>query len=202
MMKEHNVDDDENKEMEIDTEDINKKQVDSKDDEMTTTTVIEGEPFKLPSYYQVMDFRGKGSYAVVCSAKDKLLNTMVAIKKNIGIFPKLGDYGEPISESRSFIIQKRILREFLVLIHLKTHSLKGKDTPTYIVDLVDVVIPKDKKDLDSIYFIFELMKTDLRSIISSKQSLSEDHVRFITYQILIAVHYFQSADIFTQRHKT
>lgn len=202
MMKEHNVDDDENKEMEIDTEDINKKQVDSKDDEMTTTTVIEGEPFKLLSYYQVMDFRGKGSYAVVCSAKDKLLNTMVAIKKNIGIFPKLGDYGEPISESRSFIIQKRILREFLVLIHLKTHSLKGKDTPTYIVDLVDVVIPKDKKDLDSIYFIFELMETDLRSIISSKQSLSEDHVRFITYQILIAVHYFQSADIFTQRHKT
>jgi serine/threonine protein kinase len=45
------------------------------------------------------------------------------------------------------------------------------------------------------YAVYELMDTDLGSVIDSKQKLSEQHIKFIIYQILKAVIYMHSANV-------
>lgn len=53
----------------------------------------------------------------------------------------------------------------------------------------------DKKKIGDIYLVFEKMDTDLYKIIKSNQELSDDHYKFILYQILRALHFLHSANI-------
>jgi len=52
-----------------------------------------------------------------------------------------------------------------------------------------------KKRVGDVYLVFEKMDTDLFKIINSKQPLSNDHYKFIMYQILRAVLFMHSADV-------
>lgn len=125
--------------------------------------------FRIPSRYKVLDIKGKGSYGIVCSAFDTKLKKKVAIKKNVGIFPVKDYNGNILIQGRSEPVQKRILREFKILQHLSDHP--------YILNLVDVVIPEDYNTFSDVYFISDLMETDLRRIIDSKQEFTEKHSR-------------------------
>ena len=52
-----------------------------------------------------------------------------------------------------------------------------------------------KKRVGDVYLVFEKMDTDLFKIINSKQLLSNDHYKFIMYQILRAILFMHSADV-------
>ena len=55
--------------------------------------------------------------------------------------------------------------------------------------------PLDNDNFDEIYCIFELMETDLSSIIKSPQALSEQHCQFFLYQILRGLKYIHSKNV-------
>ena len=52
-----------------------------------------------------------------------------------------------------------------------------------------------KKDFDDAYIVTDLMEADLSAILSSKQQLSDTHIKYFIYQILRAMKYIHSAGI-------
>jgi len=83
------------------------------------------------------------------------------------------------------LFAKRTLRELKILRLLHHEN---------IIELKTIVKPK-KSNFDDIYAVFELMETDLGTIIKSKQELSLDHIQFFLYQILRGMKYCHSAGI-------
>ena len=55
--------------------------------------------------------------------------------------------------------------------------------------------PKSKEGFDDLYVIYELMETDLATIIKSPQKLTEEHCQFFLYQLLRGMKYIHSARI-------
>ena len=49
----------------------------------------------------------------------------------------------------------------------------------------DVVKPNSFDDFTDVYYVFEFMDTNLSQVIKSNQILTEEHVQFIMYQILL-----------------
>ncbi|KAL9646919.1 hypothetical protein ABK040_013778 [Willaertia magna] len=147
---------------------------------------MEGEIFEIQKKYQLEAIRGQGSYGVVCSAVNTRTGQKIAVKKNKNVFPRISKNGEQNYPHRSKMSQKRILRELKILQHLYHPN---------IVRLLDCVPPRDYDSFGDVYFITDLMEADLRDILSSDQSLTDQHVKYFIYQILLAVHYTQSANI-------
>lgn len=58
----------------------------------------------------------------------------------------------------------------------------------------DLFRPRTKQ-FDDIYFVSELMDTDLHQIIRSKQKLSDEHHQYFIYQVLRALKFIHSAKI-------
>ena len=123
-----------------------------------------GENFEMPSQYTVVDFLGQGAYGCVCAVRDQSSNSMWAVKKCKSIF-----------QSRT--LAKRTLREARLL-RLLVHP--------NIVSLRRVLTPRFEKTFSSLYLVFDLMETDLASIIRSSQPLSDRHVQYFTLQLLKA----------------
>lgn len=148
------------------------------------------EVFVIPRKYRLERIMGQGSYGLVCSAVNTLTNERVAIKKNKNIFPT----GTPDSQqthggqkkSRSTMSQKRIVRELKILNHLNHPN---------IVTLRECILPQNYESFSDVYFVTDLMEADLRDILESNQELSELHVQYFMYQILLAVSYMHSADV-------
>lgn len=57
------------------------------------------------------------------------------------------------------------------------------------------LVPNIPHSLGDLYLVFEFIETDLSKIIKSDQYLSIDHVHFLCYQILDAVHYIHSQNV-------
>lgn len=183
---------------------------------------IDNEIFEIPRRYRLIELRGQGSYGVVCSARDSLSSNpkqMVAIKKNRNVFPRtiapqppslnsnrgtsqdMDQYLPKIRSEqhvqqqqsnkklphRSKLSQKRILRELKILTHLRGHP--------NIVQLHDVIEPRNYEAFGDVYFVTDLMEADLRDILESNQPLTDQHIQYFMYQLLLAVHYSQSANI-------
>jgi serine/threonine protein kinase len=181
---------------------------------------IENEIFEIPRRYRLIELRGQGSYGIVCSARDtKSANAkqLVAIKKNRNVFPRTIAPQLPSSNSnnkemadgnaskgtingkvtqqqyakklphRSKLSQKRILRELKILTHLRGHP--------NIIQLHDVIEPRSYEAFGDVYFVTDLMEADLRDILESNQTLTDQHIQYFMYQLLLAVHYSQSASI-------
>lgn len=131
--------------------------------------------FNLPSRYQLKKFLGSGAYGLVVSAVDtkKGKNAPIAIKK----IEKAFDHE---------IYSKRTLRELRIL-RLLNHE--------NVIDIISIVKPDDKKKFNEIYIIFELMETDLGTIIKSDQVISMDHIKFFMYQLVRGIKYIHSAGI-------
>ena len=84
------------------------------------------------------------------------------------------------------LFAKRTLRELKILRLLHHEN---------IIELKTIVKPEARDTFEEIYAVFELMETDLGSIIKSKQELSVDHIQFFLYQMIRGMKYCHSAGI-------
>ena len=81
---------------------------------------------------------------------------------------------------------RRIVRE-IILLHFLNHPS--------IIKLVDAERPKNIENFNDIYFVTELMDTDLHRVIYSKQPLSDSHYQYFIYQLIAGVNYLHIANV-------
>lgn len=124
--------------------------------------------------YQILEVIGKGSYGLVCSAIDTHTGEKVAIKK-------INDVFEHVSDAI------RILREIKIL-----RFLRHPD----IVQIKHILLPPSVRDFKDIYVVFELMEADLYQVIKANDDLTQEHFQFFLYQLLRALKFIHSANIF------
>eukprot|EP00794_Sanderia_malayensis_P014079 gene14079-15548_t len=130
--------------------------------------------FEVDSRFKVVETIGNGAYGVVCSAIDQKNCCKVAIKKI----------------SRAFdvpTIAKRTLRELKILKHFKHEN---------IINIKEILKPpEDLNMFQDVYVVLDLMESDLHHIIHSKQSLSDEHVKYFLYQLLRGLKCIHSANV-------
>jgi mitogen-activated protein kinase 1/3 len=97
----------------------------------------------------------------------------VAIKKMDGVFEDEVDC-------------KRILREVTLLRRLK-HP--------YVVELFDIIEPKNLETFETLYVVLELAESDLKKVIKSAIHLQLKHIQLVVYNLLCAVKYLHSANV-------
>ncbi|TKY46794.1 Mitogen-activated protein kinase 20 [Spatholobus suberectus] len=124
--------------------------------------------------YKIQEVIGKGSYGVVCSAIDTHNGEKVAIKKIHDIFEHISDAA-------------RILREIKLL-----RLLRHPD----IVEIKHIMLPPSRKDFKDIYVVFELMESDLHQVIKANDDLTKEHYQFFLYQLLRALKYIHTANVY------
>ncbi|KAK1301547.1 Mitogen-activated protein kinase 12 [Acorus calamus] len=126
------------------------------------------------SQYQIQEVIGKGSYGVVASAVDTHTGEKVAIKK-------INDVFEHVSDAT------RILREIKLL-----RLLRHPD----IVEIKHIMLPPSRREFKDIYVVFELMESDLHQVIKANDDLTPEHYQFFLYQLLRALKYIHTANVF------
>uniref|UniRef100_A0A0E0A9J4 mitogen-activated protein kinase n=1 Tax=Oryza glumipatula TaxID=40148 RepID=A0A0E0A9J4_9ORYZ len=124
--------------------------------------------------YEVLEVIGKGSYGLVCSANDIHTGEKVAIKKIHNIFEHISDAA-------------RILREIKLL-----RLLRHPD----IVEIKHIMLPPSKMEFRDIYVVFELMESDLHQVIKANDDLTREHYQFFLYQMLRALKYIHTANVY------
>ncbi|XP_004491343.1 mitogen-activated protein kinase 20 isoform X3 [Cicer arietinum] len=124
--------------------------------------------------YKIQEVIGKGSYGVVCSAVDTLTGEKVAIKKVHGIFDHISDAA-------------RILREIKLL-----RLLRHPD----IVEIKHIMLPPSSREFKDIYVVFELLESDLHQVIKANANLTKEHYQFFLYQLLRALKYIHTANVY------
>ncbi|GIQ80920.1 hypothetical protein KIPB_001800 [Kipferlia bialata] len=140
------------------------------------SSVVRGTVFDVPEHYEVIKSSGQGSYGVVAQAKDtrRSSNSRVAIKKILNLF------------SPHLLDTKRNLREVAILNYLSHEN---------VIKLIEIIPPQDKAAFDDIYVVYDYMQTDMHKVIVSKQSLSDEHIRFFAYQLVRGLKYLHSAGV-------
>ncbi|XP_047122580.1 mitogen-activated protein kinase 14 isoform X1 [Hydra vulgaris] len=129
--------------------------------------------WEIPERYQDLNVIGAGAYGQVCSATDTHTGMQVAIKKLSRPF-------------QSVLHAKRAYREILLLQHMCHEN---------VINLLDTFTPQQTIDeFQDVYLVTCLMDGDLKDIIKI-QSLTDDHVQFLIYQILRGLKYIHSAGI-------
>ncbi|XP_078438914.1 mitogen-activated protein kinase 9-like [Wolffia australiana] len=126
------------------------------------------------SRYQILEVIGKGSYGVVAAAMDTHTGERVAIKKINEVFEHVSD-------------ATRILREIKLL-----RLLRHPD----IVEIRHIILPPSRREFRDIYVVFELMESDLHQVIKANDDLTPEHYQFFLYQLLRALKYIHSANVF------
>ncbi|XP_039125102.1 mitogen-activated protein kinase 9-like [Dioscorea cayenensis subsp. rotundata] len=124
--------------------------------------------------YQIQEVVGKGSYGVVGAAIDTHTREKVAIKK-------INDVFEHVSDAT------RILREIKLL-----RLLRHPD----IVEIKHIMLPPSRREFRDIYVVFELMESDLHQVIKANDDLTPEHYQFFLYQLLRALKYIHTANVF------
>jgi mitogen-activated protein kinase 1/3 len=132
-----------------------------------------GTTFVVDERFEFIKQIGYGAYGVVCSAFDKKTNKKVAIKKVPNAFEDLID-------------AKRIVREIRLLKFFDHED---------IIALVDVLKPEKRTGFEDIYFVTDLMETDLHRVIYSSQPLSSEHTQYFMYQLVRGMFFMHSANV-------
>eukprot|EP00039_Didymoeca_costata_P002161 m.57941 g.57941 ORF g.57941 m.57941 type:complete len:578 (+) comp11142_c0_seq4:179-1912(+) len=131
--------------------------------------------FSVDKRYTPVKVVGTGAYGVVCEAIDNRTGKKVAIKK----IPKAFEI---------LTIAKRTLLEVKLLKHFHKHD--------NIISLLDIMKPpKPPTPFNDVYVVMDLLESDLHRIIHSKQTLSEEHIRYFTYQLCRGLKYIHSANV-------
>lgn len=129
--------------------------------------------WEIGSRYEMVKLLGHGSYGQVASAIHKESGKKVAIKKMDGVFEDEVDC-------------KRILRELALLRRLK-HP--------YVVELFEVIEPKDRANFDTLYVVMELAESDLKKVIKSAIHLTLKHIQLVVYNLFCAIKFLHSANV-------
>lgn len=127
-----------------------------------------GTIFEVTSRYSDLKPIGMGAFGLVCSAKDNATGMNVAIKKIM----------KPFSTP---VLAKRTFRELKLLKHLRHDN---------VISLVDIFI----SPYDDIYFVTELLGTDLHRLLTLRP-LEKQFVQYFLYQILRGLKYVHSANV-------
>lgn len=122
--------------------------------------------------YDIQKEIGVGSYGSVVQAIDKTTNEKVAIKRIGQVFDDLVD-------------GKRILREVALLKHLKHEN---------IVNIIEILQPKNLKTFNEIFVVLEYAQSDLKKLFKSPYHLEMSHINTLAYGILVGTinRYFRS----------
>uniref|UniRef100_A0A8C5HN71 mitogen-activated protein kinase n=1 Tax=Gouania willdenowi TaxID=441366 RepID=A0A8C5HN71_GOUWI len=136
--------------------------------------------WEVPEQYRNLAPVGSGAYGSVWpnwmvpgSADDVKTGLKVAVKKLSRPF-------------QSIVHAKRTYRELRLLKHMKHEN---------VISLLDVFSPATSlKEFTDVYLVTHLMGADLNNIVKC-QTLTDDHVQFLIYQILRGLKYIHSADI-------
>jgi len=139
------------------------------------------EAYATPAYagkYVLQKLIGKGAYGAVYVAEDTSApagspSRKVAIKHIVNAFVSPTD-------------ARRIYREIKVMAHFAHPN---------IVQLIEVVRPRDIAGFSHIYLVAELMETDLHRVIHSRQDLTSDHISYFVYQTLCALKHIHTAGV-------
>ncbi|KAF7713169.1 Mitogen-activated protein kinase Tmk3-like protein [Penicillium ucsense] len=129
---------------------------------------IFGTTFEITSRYTDLQPVGMGAFGLVCSARDQLTGQPVAVKKIM----------KPFSTP---VLSKRTYRELKLLKHLRHEN---------IISLSDIFI----SPLEDIYFVTELLGTDLHRLLTSRP-LEKQFIQYFLYQILRGLKYVHSAGV-------
>ncbi|KAJ7597658.1 mitogen activated protein kinase [Mycena floridula] len=129
---------------------------------------IFGTFFEVTTRYVDLQPVGMGAFGLVCSAKDQLTGSSVAIKKIM----------KPFSTP---VLSKRTYRELKLLKHIQHEN---------IISLSDVFI----SPLEDLYFVTELLGTDLHRLLTSRP-LEKQFIQYFLYQILRGLKYVHSAGV-------
>ncbi|XP_078485238.1 mitogen-activated protein kinase [Ciona intestinalis] len=128
--------------------------------------------FDVGPQYKILETIGTGAYGIVCSAIDNKTGKHVAIKKVVKAF-------EVVTTA------KRTLRELKLLLHFKHDNIVG----------IKSIIQSKKEDFKHVYFVMDLMESDLHHIIRSDQPLTTEHICYFMYQLLRGLKYIHSANV-------
>ena len=129
--------------------------------------------WEVGANYKCEKLLGSGSYGSVAMAAQLSTGKKVAIKKMDNIFDDETDC-------------KRILREITLLRKLK-HPC--------IVELVEILMPKDPKSFSTIYVVMEYAESDLKKILKSSINLEILHIQTIIYNLLCAIKYLHESNV-------
>ncbi|CAG8624896.1 5084_t:CDS:10 [Paraglomus brasilianum] len=129
---------------------------------------IFGTAFEVTTRYVDLQPIGMGAFGLVCSAKDQWSGNSVAIKKIM----------KPFSTP---VLAKRTYRELKLLRHLKHENVIG---------LSNIFISPS----EDIYFVTELLGTDLHRLLISRP-LEKQFIQYFFYQILRGLKYVHSAGV-------
>ncbi|KAF6004859.1 hypothetical protein F1559_003145 [Cyanidiococcus yangmingshanensis] len=124
--------------------------------------------------YTLVSVIGEGAYGVVCSAVDNQTREKVAVKRIRRVFDEVPE-------------AVRILRELRFLRLLRSHE--------NIITIREVLIPSQRDSFNDVFVVFELMPADLNRVLRAKIALSQDHIRWLMYQLLQALHYMHSCNV-------
>ena len=81
---------------------------------------------------------------------------------------------------------KRILREVTLMRKLK-HP--------FVVDLIEIIYPRDPKNFSTLYVVMENAESDLKKIIKSSINLEILHIQTIIYNLLCAIKYLHESNV-------
>lgn len=137
------------------------------------------EDFFLPPLsehkYRLEQVIGEGSYGVVCSAVNMETGEKVAVKRIMRVFEEAPE-------------ATRTLRELKFLRLLKGHE--------NIITIKDVLLPSDRDRFDDVFVVLELMPTDLTRVLRSKIELSNEHIRWLVFQLIRGIYYIHTSRVF------
>lgn len=125
--------------------------------------------------YRILHVIGEGAYGVVCAAVNETTSERVAIKRIKSVLD-------------SYPVATRILRELKFLRLLRHHE--------NVVTVEDVLVPGERDRFNDAFVVSELMPTDLSKLLRSATPLSGDHVKYLMFQLLRAVHFLHSSNVF------
>mmetsp|Transcript_2752 Transcript_2752/g.2397 ORF Transcript_2752/g.2397 Transcript_2752/m.2397 type:complete len:443 (+) Transcript_2752:63-1391(+) len=131
------------------------------------------QDWDLTSNYEIVKQIGSGSYGYVVEAIQKSTGKKVAIKRLNKIFEDVVDC-------------KRILREITLL---------RKLVHPHLVNIIEILEPKDPKNFDTIYVVLEYAQSDLKKLLKSPIHLELVHIQTLIYNILVGLRFIHSADV-------
>lgn len=129
--------------------------------------------WEVPERYRDLKQVGTGAYGTVCSALDSRTGAKVAIKKLYRPF-------------QSDIFAKRAYRELKLLKHMKHENVIG------LLDVFTADLSLDR--FRDFYLVMPFMGTDLGKLMKL-QTLSEEKIQYLVYQMLKGLKYIHSAGI-------
>ena len=153
--------------------------------------------FFVTTNYKVIQQIGNGSYGVVCSAtrtEDGKDDIVVAVKQIA--MPATCEPRAPHPLSDFEIVASRTLREIRILKflaeQLRSEGVVNMDNFIVVSDILQM----RSKDVDTVYTVTQLMPSDLHAVLRNpQQSLGNDHVQHMMYNLLRALKYLHSAGI-------